>query len=348
MKKIWLLLFVVVITVTNILAANGVKSFEVDKSSRIKNIKYGKQSGLFPIVNYRKTSKIPCIYKDKLHVTIRLFEQNNKSYFVIVDVNNLDVKIVEQSLCFYRKSDEKDRYFASSELGSSLYYKLLSYFNVIKNAKDNQGLKDVPNATGAFLSIDMCPSNREIESSLFDAVLKSAKNNEVNLLIAISGLWIITHPEDFSWLQSFSKVKGIKVTWVNHSFSHIYYKNVDPEKNFLLLPNTDIETEILETEKQLIKHGELPSPFFRFPGLMSNKMLVDTLTSYGLIQLGASAWISKLPEDYKVKNGDIVLVHGNGNEIKTSVNRVIKLIQSNQIIWKNLQDELKFISAKIE
>lgn len=38
-----------------------------------------------------------------------------------------------------------------------------------------------------------------------------------------------------------------------------------------------MQDEVLLLEKALLKHGELPSVFFRFPGLISDKKLVLAL-----------------------------------------------------------------------
>jgi hypothetical protein len=292
------------------------------------------------IFNYKKTSHIPCIFNNQSFIVIRSFKRSNEDYFVIVNINTLEIKIVAQNLCAYRKSDQDGRYCSLKELESSVYYRSLYYFNNIKDSRENQGLKNIPGVKGCFVSIDMCPSIKMLEHNLFDAILKTAKRSqEINLLIAVSGLWIATHLEDFMWLQTLP-TQNIKITWVNHSFSHIFYPDKDFTDNFLLLPNTDIENEILQTEHLLIEMGELPSLFFRFPGLVASQEILDILTSYGLIQLGASAWIHRLPEHETVKDGDIVLIHGNGNEDKVALDKLIKLVQSDQFLWKNLQKEL--------
>lgn len=75
------------------------------------------------------------------------------------------------------------------------------------------------------------------------------------------------------------------------------------------------EEEILEVEKMLILNGELPSILFRFPGLISNKNLIENLVKkYSLIPLGTNNWLAK--EEKSIESGDIILVHGNLNEHK--------------------------------
>ena len=103
----------------------------------------------------------------------------------------------------------------------------------------------------------------------------------------------------------------LAITWVNHTFSHIYYSDLPESKNFLLTEMVNLDTEIMLTEQYLLEENQTPSVFFRFPGLISNPGLLKRLKRYGLIHVGADAWLAK---DEVIKPGSIVLVHGNGNE----------------------------------
>ena len=77
----------------------------------------------------------------------------------------------------------------------------------------------------------------------------------------------------------------------------------------------NFNNEIFEVEKMLLLNNQLPSIFFRFPGLVSNGQLIDSLIyNYSLIPLGASNWLAKSNKD--IKEGQIILVHGNSNEHK--------------------------------
>ena len=64
-------------------------------------------------------------------------------------------------------------------------------------------------------------------------------------------------------------------------------------------------------EQLLLENGLIPSPFFRFPGLVADGTLLARLRELSLIPLGSNAWLAKgeQPED-----GSVILVHGNGNE----------------------------------
>ena len=92
----------------------------------------------------------------------------------------------------------------------------------------------------------------------------------------------------------------------------------------MLEPGTDINFEVLETEKAMLKNGLMPSVFFRFPGLVSDQQLVYRITDFGLIPVGSDAWLAKGQQPHA---GSIVLIHGNGNE-PVGVNDFIKLLQS--------------------
>lgn len=106
--------------------------------------------------------------------------------------------------------------------------------------------------------------------------------------------------------------KKIKITWVNHSLTHPYDKTKGIEENFLLSPGIDFNREVLGNELVMLSQGLVPSVFFRFPGLISSDKLISQLKAWGLVPLGSNAWLGK---GQKIKNGSVVLVHGNGNEL---------------------------------
>ena len=156
----------------------------------------------------------------------------------------------------------------------------------------------------------------------------------MHVSLAISGLWIIQNQEDFIWLQSL-KSDNFIITWVNHSFTHRYCKDIAMESNFLLLSDTVIQSEILDTERILVENGEIPSIFFRFPGLISDEKFLVELKKYGLVQLGSGAWITKM------KEGDIILIHGNGNEERKALEILCKFIDSTNLQFLKLENEMK-------
>ena len=61
----------------------------------------------------------------------------------------------------------------------------------------------------------------------------------------------------------------------------------------------------------LLENGLIPSPFFRFPGLVADGGLLEKLRQLSLIPIGSDAWLAK---GENPANGSFILVHGNGNE----------------------------------
>ena len=61
----------------------------------------------------------------------------------------------------------------------------------------------------------------------------------------------------------------------------------------------------------LLDSDLLPSPFFRFPGLVSNQRLIEVLRDLHLIPIGSNAWLAK---GERPQPGSVILVHANGNE----------------------------------
>ncbi len=294
------------------------------------------------IHNYRIISPLLCLYDGSIHVAIRSFDYEGIDYLLLVDIENLNTKLAKAKNCYPRKNDKEGRYFEFRDFSSSRYHQILNQYNIIENnIKDNQGLKSINKSEGVFISIDMCPSINKIEKNLFVKLKEKSKLNKVHISIAISGLWIIQNKEDFIWLQSLKEDDFI-ITWVNHSFTHRYYKDVDMQNNFLLLSDTVVQSEILDIERILIEHGEVPSIFFRFPGLISDEKFVEVLKKYGLVQLGARAWISKMKKDENIEKGDIILIHGNGNEERKALEELYKFIKDTNLKFLNLEDEIKY------
>jgi hypothetical protein len=167
--------------------------------------------------------------------------------------------------------------------------------------------------TGVNLTIDLCPSGRPLDRRIFTAVLDQLERVEhpVPVAVAVTGAWMQAHVADLNWLVGLDQSGRLAITWVNHSLHHHVSATQPLERNFLLEPGTDVREEVLATERLLIERGLTPSVFFRFPGLVSSRALVETILGFGLIPLGSDAWLAKGQEP---RPGSIVLIHGNGNE----------------------------------
>ncbi|HEX9170259.1 MAG TPA: polysaccharide deacetylase, partial [Roseiarcus sp.] len=166
-------------------------------------------------------------------------------------------------------------------------------------------------ATGDFLTGDLCPSKRPLDRAFFTRLEAASPHPPVAL--SISGLWLTHHFADFRWLVDQRNSGALDILWVDHTYHHPYRRTLPNATNFLLTWGVDPETEILDTERLLIANGETPSLFFRFPGLVSSDPLMQAVSRFHLVTLGADAWLAKGQQPVR---GSIVLVHPNGNEPK--------------------------------
>lgn len=251
-----------------------------------------------------------------LKIAIRVFKMNDQPSFLIVNPINLQTSVVPIAQLLPRNTVQKKKpgYFSEWLVASTNYYQLLNKNTSAPYLFENHGVKHADNSSeGNILTIDLCPSSKRFEAKFFNSLIQKSEKigKPVPVTIAISGQWLIEHPQEFQWLIKQEKEQKLSITWANHSFSHIYYNDQPYSKNFLLTPGTNIKLEILSTEKYLLEAGEVPSIFFRFPGLIANKKLILKLRNYGLIPLGADAWLAK---NQPITAGGVILVHGNSNE----------------------------------
>jgi hypothetical protein len=166
-------------------------------------------------------------------------------------------------------------------------------------------------APGDFLTGDLCPSKRPLDRAFFTRL--EAASPHAPIALSVSGLWLIHHSADFRWLVDQRNSGALDLLWVDHTYHHPYQRKLADAANFLLTRGIDPEREILDTERLLIANGETPSLFFRFPGLISSDPLMQAVSRFHLVTLGADAWLAK---GQQPESGSIVLVHPNGNEPK--------------------------------
>lgn len=268
------------------------------------------------IVDYQRIN-LPVYTSDgNLLMAIRVFKMNNIPSFLVVNPTTLETNVIPIASLQMNGKEQTKRagYFTQWNVASTRYYQLLNRYTAPPYPLENKGIIHAEHfVKGVILTIDLCPSSKPFEKTFFLNLTKLAEESgqAIPITIAISGLWIMEHPDEFQWLIKQEKDHKLTIIWANHSFSHPFYSDLPYSRNFLLLPDINLEMELLFTEKLLLEAGELPSVFFRFPGLVSNKKLVQSLQQYGLIPLGADAWLAKNQE---IKSGSIILVHGNGNE----------------------------------
>ncbi|KAF0217888.1 MAG: polysaccharide [Geobacteraceae bacterium] len=243
-----------------------------------------------------------------LQIAIRRYENDSVSCLLLVNPVTLETSTVKASAINLAGN------VTSAAVQDTPFVRAMTRYTSPPFRLQNHGAgrADHP-VDGLFLTVDMCPSKRAFERELFEtaARLPQHKGGAVPVAIAVTGVWMKEHKGELAWLAREITDGKLAVTWVNHSYGHPYEPGVPLKRNFLLTSGVDFEREVLETEALLLENGFIPSPFFRFPGLVADGRLLGKLRELSLIPIGSDAWLAKgeVPRD-----GSFVLVHGNGNE----------------------------------
>ena len=244
-------------------------------------------------------------------VVLRRFEQGGRQRALLVDPATLRTEVAAAG---------RVPAACSSWAAVRAAVRETPYGRALAEAERNQtGLQDagvvhtLPSGAGVVLTVDLCPSRRPLERSLFEQTIAAFEPEQrpVPVAVAITGVWMAEHPDDLAWLLDLVHRGQADITWIDHSFHHRFMPGAPLARNFLLEPRTDLEAEILRTEQAMLDHGMTPSVFFRFPGLVSSRALFDRVVAHGLIPVGSDAWLAK---GQRPTRGSIVLVHGNGND----------------------------------
>jgi hypothetical protein len=264
-----------------------------------------------PIISGYKVNIGEGNFKGKDYLIIREFWNSSNHFFVGVDPDNLETELIPANQISVKETSWQQIILTHNRSG---------YINAIQAAKgqsfslQNSGIvHGFPKEKGVSLTIDLCPSHKPLDRSVLTSVIAEFDKSEkpVPIALSITGKFMLTHSADMLWLKELIDSNEIKVTWINHTYNHHYDPQLPLKDNFLLEPNTDLNFEILETEKAMLRQGFLFSVFFRFPGLVSDNSIVDKVVDYGLIPIGSDAWLAK---GQSIRGGSIVLIHGNGNE----------------------------------
>jgi len=277
-------------------------------------------------------------------LVLRKMEKSGQLTYLAVDPQTLTTQLVPAAAAPIKQI---------SWLGSQAYFQQTPYFKALAAAgKQSLALQDAgitrgyPKEKGITLTIDLCPSHKPLDRVIFTSLIAEFKKMEqpVPVALSITGRWMLTHTDDLNWLKELVAKKEIDITWTDHTYNHHFSLSAPLKTNFLLEPGTDLNFEILGTELALLQHGLLPSVFFRFPGLVSDQLVVDKVLAYGIIPIGSDAWLAK---GQKAAAGSIVLIHGNGNE-PVGVADFIRLLKSKSADIMDKQWTLYDLSESVE
>ena len=230
---------------------------------------------------------------------IRTFAQNGTRQQLVVDTQTLQTRL--QSAV---KSEEHP-------CGDSPYSRLLRQSITASSPLQNDGITQA--SRGISVTTDLCPSSKKgFEHGLYGAMIQKFPH-PVPVTLFITGKWIEKHEQSFAQFLKWKKENLLSITWGNHTYTHPYHPKKPLEKNFSLSKGYDLRNDTLKLEKMLLSRGVTPSVFFRFPGLVSDQKSIRTIHDLGLITIGSNTWIAK---GQRVKEGSIILLHGNKNEPK--------------------------------
>jgi len=295
------------------------------------------------ITDYRPIF-VPFYEANHLKIAIRSFERDAKKELLVLDPESFETAVVSADAVNLNKSYG----IGLRHLRATPFYNALVKYTAAPVKLQNHGIVK-GEGRGIFITVDMCPSDKPFDKAMFEALAAQPglEARPAPVAVAISGDWLKNHPKEFKWLLEMIRTNKLDVTWVNHSYSHPYEKGAPLKRNFLLKKSVDFDNEVLANEVLMIDSGILPSPFFRFPGLVANTEVMEKLKTLSLIPIGSNAWLSK---GESPAQGGIILVHGNGNE-PGGIKRLLKFLDAKKAAFKNHEltlDSLKnaFVAGK--
>jgi hypothetical protein len=266
------------------------------------------------ITDYRVLRAVARDASGRTRLAIRSFNSDGVAHLLLVDPVSFRTSDLPASGISLSKLDPEHPAASLGALDSTPFMRALARYDSPPYPLQNGGaIRADAQVAGSFLTVDLCPSKRPFERELFDTLAAMGKGAPVPVAVMVTGVWLGSHPEELSYLTRHVAEGKLAITWVNHSFHHRYDPQVPLGRNFVLTPGTDFLAEVLDLEQLLLSRGLVPSPFFRFPGLVSDAATVKQLRELSLIPLGSDAWLAKGETPRK---GSFILVHGNGNEPK--------------------------------
>jgi peptidoglycan/xylan/chitin deacetylase (PgdA/CDA1 family) len=251
------------------------------------------------------------IEKNLARIALRKFRMNGIEYYLAVDPDSLRTEIIPVGKYLVLKKTLAE---ITGRRKDSLYARTISFAGRNTWRLQNAGVTGIAGSgREVYLTADLCPTKRPLDRTLFTRLIAEygISRGPVPIAIAVSGAWIDRHGDDVRWLQGLAESHDLAVTWINHTYNHRHKKRVPLWKNFLLDIGSNLEEEIMKNEVTMLEAGLVPSVFFRFPGLVSNRNIFTRVTGFGLVPIGSDAWLGK--KQWPVP-GSIILVHANGEE----------------------------------
>jgi hypothetical protein len=278
------------------------------------------------VENYRPVLE-QCSAGSRQALAIRAYSQRGRDFRLTVDPRSLQTRLEQVAGLQCEATPLK----VEALLANTPYLRAMNaerlHENLVQDGGITQALRP---ANGYFLTADLCPSSKPgFNEQLFET-LEHARaihtSSAIPVALSVSGGWLQKHAPAFAWLRGEEAAGRLHITWVNHTATHPYRKQLDVNHNFMREAGINPLAEVLGLEQMLVEQGVAPSVFFRFPGLVSSPELVEMLERLHLVAIGSDAWLAKGEQPTP---GGVILVHANLNE-PLGVELLLKWIANQQ------------------
>jgi len=160
-------------------------------------------------------------YDNKELLILRKFKISGIASYLAVDPNELITLIIPSAGVSVKGTvlEEALNYFKSTP-----YAKTISSAEQFSNSLQDAGIiHGFQKEKGIILTIDLCPSHKALDRTIFTSLISEFQKTErpVPIAISITGRWMLTHLNDLNWLKELEKSKSIEVTWINHSYKSV-------------------------------------------------------------------------------------------------------------------------------
>lgn len=172
-------------------------------------------------------------------------------------------------------------------------------------------------ANTVAVTVDLCTSLRQYEAKLFQTLKQFAAQSKkkVHPVMFVSGRWLDQHPVEMHQLIQLSMEPNIEMIWGHHSWDH-------PKSGGFMndYPPPQFREDTLRLERRYLEWGVAPTVYYRFPGLIHDRVHLREILDLDLFPIDCDSWMALVkqkdrgPFYYRVRDGGILLVHGNGNE----------------------------------
>jgi len=154
----------------------------------------------------------------------------NERVALMADAEELTTRLERATCWTCRPASEEE--LATTRLGRAISASAaapgIERRGFLENAGLTRGAKG-----GAFVTGDLCPSPRPLDRGFF--VRLAATEKRAAVALAISGLWLVRHGADFRWLLDQRDAGALDILWVDHTYTHPYWRRLPDARNYLSL-----------------------------------------------------------------------------------------------------------------